>query len=627
MNANDKFFARDAHVDVAAVAPLPNSRKIYVEGSRPDVRVPMREIAQSDTPASFGAEKNPPIVVYDTSGPYTDPDAKIDIRAGLAPLRAPWIAERGDTETLPQLTSGYGRARLADPKLAGCASTCTRQPRRAKPGGNVSQMHYARRGMITPEMEFIAIRENLKREEALRTLPAIVTRQHPGQSFGASIPDVITPEFVRDEVARGRAIIPANINHPEAEPMIIGRNFLVKINANIGNSAVSSSIDEEVEKMTWSTRWGGDTVMDLSTGQNIHETREWIIRNSPVPIGTVPIYQALEKVDGKAEELTWEMFRDTLIEQAEQGVDYFTIHAGVLLRYIPMTAKRMTGIVSRGGSIMAKWCLAHHKESFLYTHFEDICEIMKAYDVSFSLGDGLRPGSGYDANDEAQMAELATLGELTQVAWKHDVQTMIEGPGHVPMHLIKHNMDEQLRLCGEAPFYTLGPLTTDIAPGYDHITSAIGAAMIGWYGTAMLCYVTPKEHLGLPNKNDVKDGIMAYKIAAHAADLAKGHPGAQIRDNALSKARFEFRWEDQFNLGLDPDKAREFHDETLPQHGAKLAHFCSMCGPHFCSMKITQDVRDYAAKLGVDDAAALAKGMEAKAVEFVKKGAEIYSKA
>jgi phosphomethylpyrimidine synthase len=627
MNAPDQFFARDAHVDEAAVKPLPNSRKIYVEGSRADVRVPMREIAQSDTPASFGLERNPPLVVYDTSGPYTDPEAKIDIRSGLAPLRAAWIEERADTVALAELSSAYGRARLADTELSGMRFDLHRKPRRARPGCNVSQMHYARRGIVTPEMEFIAIRENLKREEALRTLPELVTRQHAGQSFGASIPNLVTPEFVRDEVARGRAIIPANINHPESEPMIIGRNFLVKINANIGNSAVSSSIYEEVEKMTWATRWGGDTVMDLSTGKNIHETREWIIRNSPVPIGTVPIYQALEKVDGKAEDLTWEMYRDTLIEQAEQGVDYFTIHAGVLLRYIPMTAKRMTGIVSRGGSIMAKWCLAHHKESFLYTHFEDICEIMKGYDVSFSLGDGLRPGSGYDANDEAQMAELATLGELTKVAWKHDVQTMIEGPGHVPMHLIKHNMDEQLRLCGEAPFYTLGPLTTDIAPGYDHITSAIGAAMIGWYGTAMLCYVTPKEHLGLPNKNDVKDGIMAYKIAAHAADLAKGHPGAQIRDNALSKARFEFRWEDQFNLGLDPDKAREFHDETLPQHGAKLAHFCSMCGPHFCSMKITQDVRDYAAKLGVDENAALVKGMEAKAVEFVKKGAEIYSKA
>jgi phosphomethylpyrimidine synthase len=626
MNANDKFFARDAHVDAAAIAPLPNSRKIHVGGSRPDIRVPMREISQSDTPASFGAEKNPSLVVYDTSGPYTDPSANIDIRSGLPALRAKWIDERGDTDALSQLSSAYGRERLAEPALADMRFDLHRQPRRAKAGANVSQMHYARRGMVTPEMEFVAIRENLQREQMLKALPELVTRQHPGQNFGASIPEFITPEFVRSEVARGRAIIPNNINHPETEPMIIGRNFLVKINANIGNSAVSSSIAEEVDKMTWAIRWGGDTVMDLSTGKNIHETREWIIRNSPVPIGTVPIYQALEKVDGKAEELTWEMYRDTLIEQAEQGVDYFTIHAGVLLRYIPLTAKRMTGIVSRGGSIMAKWCLAHHKESFLYTHFEDICEIMRAYDVSFSLGDGLRPGSGYDANDEAQMAELATLGELTQVAWKHDVQTMIEGPGHVPMHLIKHNMDEQLRLCGEAPFYTLGPLTTDIAPGYDHITSAIGAAMIGWYGTAMLCYVTPKEHLGLPNKTDVKDGIMAYKIAAHAADLAKGHPGAQVRDNALSKARFEFRWDDQFNLGLDPDKAREFHDETLPQHGAKLAHFCSMCGPHFCSMKITQDVRDYAAKLGVDENAALEKGMEAKAVEFVKKGAEIYSK-
>ena len=627
MNANDRFYARDAHVDAAAVAPLPNSRKIFVAGSRPDLRVPMREIVQSDTPASFGAEKNPPLVVYDTSGPYTDPAATIDIRQGLPALRAPWIAERDDTIELGGPTSSYGRERLADPGLMGMRFDLHRKPRRAKSGANVSQMHYARRGIVTPEMEFIAIRENLLREKMLATLPELVTRQHAGESFGAAIPEFITPELVRSEVARGRAIIPSNINHPESEPMIIGRNFLVKINANIGNSAVSSSIHEEVEKMTWATRWGADTVMDLSTGKNIHETREWIIRNSPVPIGTVPIYQALEKVDGKAEELTWEMYRDTLIEQAEQGVDYFTIHAGVLLRFIPMTARRMTGIVSRGGSIMAKWCLAHHKESFLYTHFEDICEIMKAYDVAFSLGDGLRPGSGYDANDEAQMAELATLGELTQVAWKHDVQTMIEGPGHVPMHLIKHNMDEQLRLCGEAPFYTLGPLTTDIAPGYDHITSAIGAAMIGWYGTAMLCYVTPKEHLGLPNKTDVKDGIMAYKVAAHAADLAKGHPGAQIRDNALSKARFEFRWEDQFNLGLDPDKAREFHDETLPQGGAKLAHFCSMCGPHFCSMKITQDVREYAAKQGIAEADALTKGMEAKAVEFVQKGAEIYSKA
>jgi phosphomethylpyrimidine synthase len=516
-----------------------------------------------------------------------------------------------------------------------------RKPRRAKPGMNVSQMHYARRGLVTPEMEYIAIRENLQRRQYIESLRAsgpmgsklaeLMGRQHPGQNFGAAIPEEITPEFVRDEVARGRAIIPCNINHPESEPMIIGRNFLVKINANIGNSALGSSIGEEVEKMTWSIRWGGDTVMDLSTGKHIHETREWIIRNAPVPIGTVPIYQALEKVDGKAEELTWDIFRDTLIEQAEQGVDYFTIHAGVLLRYVPLTAKRMTGIVSRGGSIMAKWCLAHHKESFLYTHFEDICDIMQAYDVAFSLGDGLRPGSIYDANDDAQLGELKTLGELTDVAWRHDVQVMIEGPGHVPMHLIKENMDLQLRDCKEAPFYTLGPLTTDIAPGYDHITSGIGAAMIGWYGTAMLCYVTPKEHLGLPNKADVKDGIITYKIAAHAADLAKGHPGAQIRDNALSKARFEFRWEDQFNLGLDPDKAREFHDETLPRDSAKVAHFCSMCGPHFCSMKITQDVRDYAAAQGVDEQAALAEvaktGMEQKAVEFVKKGAQIYSKA
>ncbi len=627
MNANPKFLSATAHVDEAAVKSLPNSRKVYVEGSRPDIQVPMREISQSDTPAGMGAEKNPPIYVYDTSGPYTDPAAKIDIRSGLAPMREKWIVERNDTELLPDLTSAYGRTRAADPKLAELRFNLQRHPRRAKAGMNVSQMHYARRGIITPEMEYIAIRETQRRDG----LSELVTRQHPGQSFGAAIPAVITPEFVRDEIARGRAIIPANINHPEIEPMIIGRNFLVKINANIGNSALSSSIAEEVEKMTWSTRWGGDTVMDLSTGKNIHETREWIVRNSPVPIGTVPIYQALEKVDGKAEELTWEMFRDTLIEQAEQGVDYFTIHAGIRLAYGPMTATRMTGIVSRGGSSMAKWCLAHHKESFLYTHVEDICEIMKQYDVSFSLGDGLRPGSGYDANDEAQFAELETLGELTDVAWKHDVQVMIEGPGHVPMHLIKENMERQLKVCKEAPFYTLGPLTTDIAPGYDHITSAIGAAMIGWYGTAMLCYVTPKEHLGLPDKNDVKDGIMAYKIAAHAADLAKGHPGAQIRDNALSKARFEFRWDDQFNLGLDPDKAKEFHDETLPQEGAKLAHFCSMCGPHFCSMKISQDVRDYAAAKGVDEKAALVEvakaGMEEKSIEFKKKGAEIYHKA
>jgi phosphomethylpyrimidine synthase len=637
MNANPKFIAAQAAVDAAAIAPLPNSRKVYVTGSRPDVRVPMREISQSDTPAHAGAEPNPPVYVYDTSGPYSDPQASIDIRKGLPALRAPWIAERNDTEQLSGPSSAYGRERLDDGKLAELRFDLARAPRRAQSGANVTQMHYARRGLITPEMEYIAIRENLRRTEYIASLRAagptgqrmadLLGRQHPGQSFGAAIPAEITPEFVRSEVARGRAIIPANINHPESEPMIIGRNFLVKINANIGNSAVSSSIGEEVEKMTWSIRWGGDTVMDLSTGKHIHETREWIVRNAPVPIGTVPIYQALEKVDGKAEELTWEIFRDTLIEQAEQGVDYFTIHAGVRLPYIPMTARRMTGIVSRGGSIMAKWCLAHHRESFLYERFEEICDIMKAYDVSFSLGDGLRPGSIYDANDEAQLSELRTLGELTQVAWKHDVQVMIEGPGHVPMQLIKENMDLQLRDCHEAPFYTLGPLTTDIAPGYDHITSAIGAAQIGWYGTAMLCYVTPKEHLGLPNKKDVKDGIIAYKIAAHAADLAKGHPGAQIRDNALSKARFEFRWADQFNLGLDPDTAKDFHDETLPKDSMKTAHFCSMCGPHFCSMKITQDVRDYAEKTGVSAEQALSAGMQEKAIEFVKKGSELYGKA
>jgi phosphomethylpyrimidine synthase len=618
MNANEQFIAARAHVDEAAIKPLPNSKKIYVAGSRPDVRVPMREISQSATED----EKNPPIYVYDCSGPYTDPTVKIDIRAGLPALRAGWIAERNDTEELPGLSSDYGRACEADAELAGLRFDLKRKPLRAKAGMNVTQMHYARRGIITPEMEFVAIREN----QRLDLLPEVIRRQHRGESFGAAIPKEITPEFVRSEVARGRAIIPANINHPEAEPMIIGRNFLTKINCNIGNSPIVSSIQEEVDKMTWAIRWGGDTVMDLSTGKNIHETREWIVRNSPVAIGTVPIYQALEKVDGKAEDLTWEIFRDTLIEQAEQGVDYFTIHAGVLLRYIPMTAGRMTGIVSRGGSILAKWCLSHHKENFLYTHFADICEIMKAYDVTFSLGDGLRPGSLYDANDEAQLGELKTLGELTDVAWQHDVQVMIEGPGHVPMHMIKENMELQLKWCKEAPFYTLGPLTTDIAPGYDHITSAIGAAMIGWYGTAMLCYVTPKEHLGLPDKNDVKDGIMAYKIAAHAADLAKGHPGAQARDNALSKARFEFRWEDQFNLGLDPDKAREFHDETLPQHAAKQAHFCSMCGPHFCSMKISQDVREYAASHHLSEQAALEEGMKEKAVEFVKAGAEIYRK-
>ena len=637
MSANPDFLAATAKVDEAAVKPLPNSRKVYVQGSRPDIQVPMREISQDDTPTSFGGEKNPPIYVYDCSGIYTDPTAKIDIRSGLPAIRNAWIEERNDTELLSGPSSEYGIERLNDPKLTELRFNLQRKPRKAKAGKNVTQMHYARQGIVTPEMEYVAIRENLRRQEYIESLKNaggkigakmvdLLTRQHPGQSFGASIPEQITPEFVRDEIARGRAIIPANINHPEIEPMIIGRNFLVKINANIGNSAVSSSIGEEVEKMTWAIRWGGDTVMDLSTGKHIHETREWILRNSPVPIGTVPIYQALEKVNGKAEDLTWEIFRDTLIEQAEQGVDYFTIHAGVRLAYVPLTASRMTGIVSRGGSIMAKWCLAHHKESFLYEHFEDICEIMKAYDVTFSLGDGLRPGSVWDANDEAQLSELRTLGELTQIAWKHDVQVMIEGPGHVPMQLIKENMDIQLKECHEAPFYTLGPLTTDIAPGYDHITSGIGAAQIGWYGCAMLCYVTPKEHLGLPNKKDVKDGIITYKIAAHAADLAKGHPGAQIRDNALSKARFEFRWEDQFNLGLDPDTAREFHDETLPKQSMKVAHFCSMCGPHFCSMKITQDVREYAEKLGVSEKDALSKGMEEKSIEFIKKGSEIYHK-
>ena len=602
--------------------PISGSHKVHVLGSRADLGVPMREIVQSDTPKMFGAEKNAPFTVYDTSGPYTDAGAHIDLAAGLPALRASWIAERGDTEQLPGLSSEFGRKRASDPRLSEVRFGHVPKPRRARSGANVSQMHYAKRGLVTPEMEYIAIRENCR----LETLQSAgLLKQHPGENFGANIQHLITPEFVRDEVARGRAIIPNNINHPESEPMIIGRNFLVKINANIGNSAVTSSIAEEVEKMVWAIRWGADTVMDLSTGKHIHETREWILRNSPVPIGTVPIYQALEKVDGRAEELTWELFRDTLIEQAEQGVDYFTIHAGVRLPYIPLTAKRVTGIVSRGGSIMAKWCLSHHKESFLYTHFEDICDIMKAYDVAFSLGDGLRPGSIADANDAAQFAELETLGELTKIAWKHDVQTMIEGPGHVPMQLIKENMEKQLRECGEAPFYTLGPLTTDIAPGYDHITSAIGAAMIGWYGTAMLCYVTPKEHLGLPNKQDVRDGIITYKIAAHAADLAKGHPGAQARDNALSKARFEFRWQDQFNLGLDPEKAQEFHDETLPKEAAKHAHFCSMCGPHFCSMKITQDVRDYAADQGVaDEAEALARGMAEKAAEFRAGGGEVY---
>jgi len=630
---------------------LPNSRRIYVEGQQPGVRVAFREIDQNAT-RNFRneLEENPPVRVYDTSGPYGDPSHVTDVREGLSPVRRDWIVGRGDVEeyegrSIQPIDDGYltfdaaNQARVKEKGRLEDFPALQRTPLRAKAGACVTQMHYARQGIITPEMEFIAIRENLGRvrrppagSSDESTPAACVPRdslnhQHGGQSFGAAIPQYVTPEFVRDEVARGRAIIPANINHPEAEPMIIGRNFLVKINANIGNSAVLSSIDDEVEKMRWSIKCGSDTVMDLSTGKNIHATREWIIRNSPVPIGTVPIYQALEKVGGKAEELTWEIFRDTLVEQAEQGVDYFTIHAGVRLPYIPMTAKRTTGIVSRGGSIMAKWCLAHHEESFLYTRFRDICEIMAAYDVSFSLGDGLRPGSIADANDEAQFAELETLGELTKIAWEYDCQVMIEGPGHVPMHLIKENMDKQLETCHEAPFYTLGPLTTDIAPGYDHITSAIGAAMIGWYGTAMLCYVTPKEHLGLPNKKDVKDGVIAYKLAAHAADLAKGHPGAQYRDNALSKARFEFRWEDQFNLSLDPEVAREYHDETLPQEGAKLAHFCSMCGPHFCSMKITQDVREYAASQGLKEEEALARGMEDKSREFVEKGAEVYAKA
>ncbi len=626
---------------------FPNSQKVYISGKLcQGIRVPFREITLQPTRSFDGRiEVNEPLRVYDTSGPWGDASLVCDSRLGLSPLRQDWILARGDVEEYPgrdvqpgdngYLTRGHevyaskrekekGRLeRFAGPK---------RRPLRAKAGCNVTQMHDARRGIITPEMEFIALRENLGREkayEAAQNNPRIrdlLNHQHPGHSFGASIPRYITPEFVRDEVARGRAIIPANINHPESEPMIIGRNFLVKINANIGNSAVASSIEEEVEKMRWATKWGADTVMDLSTGKNIHETREWIIRNSPVPIGTVPIYQALEKVNGVAEELTWEIYRDTLIEQAEQGVDYFTIHAGVLLRYIPLTARRTCGIVSRGGSIMAKWCLSHHKESFLYTHFREICEIMKTYDISFSLGDGLRPGAIVDANDDAQFAELETLGELTKIAWEHDCQVMIEGPGHVPIHLIKENMDLELKHCYEAPFYTLGPLTTDIAPGYDHITSAIGAAMIGWFGCAMLCYVTPKEHLGLPNKKDVKDGVIAYKIAAHAADLAKGHPGAQERDNVLSRARFEFRWEDQFNLSLDPETAREFHDETLPQEAAKKVHFCSMCGPHFCSMKITEDIRKYAQEKGITEQEAIQLGMAEKSDEFKRTGAEVYGR-
>ncbi|HEY0405678.1 MAG TPA: phosphomethylpyrimidine synthase ThiC [Pyrinomonadaceae bacterium] len=617
---------------------LPNSRKIYVEGERAGVRVPFREIAQHPTKNFNGAvEENEAVRVYDTSGPWDDPSIRCDVREGLPALRREWITARADVEeyegrVVKPEDNGYltaGAEEFARAKEKGRLEEfpgLRRAPLRAKAGRRVTQMHYARRGIITPEMEFIAIRENMGRAAALAVTDdrSALNHQHRGQSFGASLPADVTPEFVREEVARGRAIIPANINHPESEPMIIGRNFLVKINANIGNSAVASSIEEEVEKMRWATKWGADTVMDLSTGKNIHATREWILRNSSVPIGTVPIYQALEKVGGRAEELTWEIYRDTLIEQCEQGVDYFTIHAGVRLPYIPLTARRTTGIVSRGGAIMAKWCLAHHQESFLYTRFSDICELLAAYDVSFSLGDGLRPGSVADANDEAQFAELETLGELTKIAWEHDCQVMIEGPGHVPLHLIKENMDKQLEICHEAPFYTLGPLTTDIAPGYDHITSGIGAAMIGWFGTAMLCYVTPKEHLGLPNKKDVKEGVITYKLAAHAADLAKGHPGAQLRDNALSKARFEFRWEDQFNLALDPEVAREYHDETLPQEGAKLAHFCSMCGPHFCSMKITQDVREYAAEQGLDEAAALREGMKEKAAEFVASGSELY---
>lgn len=620
-----KNLSESAQVDQQSVQPFPRSQKVYVQGTRPDIRVPMREISLDVTPTDFGGEINAPVTVYDTSGPYTDPNVSIDVRKGLADVRSAWIEDRGDTEKLPGLSSEFGQRRLNDAELSAMRFAHVRNPRRAKAGHNVSQMHYAKQGIITPEMEYVAIRENMKLAEAREA--GLLDEQHAGHSFGANIPKEITPEFVRSEVARGRAIIPANINHVELEPMIIGRNFLVKINGNIGNSALGSSIEEEVAKLTWGIRWGSDTVMDLSTGKHIHETREWIIRNSPVPIGTVPIYQALEKVGGIAEDLTWELFRDTLIEQAEQGVDYFTIHAGVLLRYVPLTAKRVTGIVSRGGSIMAKWCLAHHKENFLYTHFDDICEIMKAYDVSFSLGDGLRPGSIADANDAAQFGELETLGELTKIAWKHDVQCMIEGPGHVPMQLIKENMDKQLECCDEAPFYTLGPLTTDIAPGYDHITSGIGAAMIGWFGCAMLCYVTPKEHLGLPNKDDVKTGIITYKIAAHAADLAKGHPGAQIRDNALSKARFEFRWEDQFNLGLDPDTARAFHDETLPKDSAKVAHFCSMCGPKFCSMKITQEVRDYAKEQRINAVDLDAEqGMQAKAEEFKAQGSQLYQR-
>ncbi len=622
----DEFIEKTARLSEAVTRPFSGAGKIYIQGSRPDILVPMREIAQTATPSTFGAEENPPIPIYDTSGPFSDSEVEVDLLQGIPDLRTPWIEARGDSGILDGPSSGYGRQRQSDPALAHLRFKHIRNPRRATAEQNVTQMHYARRGMITPEMEFVAIRENCRLNE-LRQDPRYekLLRQHPGERFGAHIPAEVTPEFVRSEVAAGRAIIPANINHPELEPMIIGRNFRVKINTNIGNSAITSSIAEEVEKMAWSSRWGGDTLMDLSTGKNIHETREWILRNAPTPIGTVPIYQALEKVDGKAEELTWEIMRDTLIEQAEQGVDYFTIHAGVLLRYVPLTAERVTGIVSRGGSILAKWCLAHHQENFLYTHFEEICEIMKAYDVAFSLGDGLRPGSIADANDAAQFAELQTLGELTRIAWQHDVQVMIEGPGHVPMQMIKENVDKELKDCFEAPFYTLGPLVTDIAPGYDHITSGIGAAQIGWYGTAMLCYVTPKEHLGLPNKEDVREGIITYKIAAQAADLAKGFPGAQLRDNAMSKARFEFRWEDQFNLGFDPERARDYHDETLPHDAHKAAHFCSMCGPHFCSMKITQDVREYAKSKGIGNLdEAVSEGMKEKSEQFKEQGVEIY---
>ncbi|MBN2964755.1 phosphomethylpyrimidine synthase ThiC [Sulfurospirillum sp. T05] len=611
-------------IDASYIENFPSSRKIYLQGSRPDIQVPMREITLTPTEKSDGTvEENPPLHVYDTSGVYTDPSVTIDLHQGLKPIRKAWIEERGDSEVLEDFSSVYFHERHDDPELKALRFPNLKAPRRAKKGKNITQLHYARQGIITPEMEYVAIRENCNLEVARQH--KLLGKQHKGESFGANLPEVYTPEFVRQEIAAGRAVMPLNVNHPEAEPMIIGRNFMVKINANIGNSATTSSIEEEVEKMLWSTRWGGDTVMDLSTGKNIHETREWILRNSAVPIGTVPIYQALEKVNGIAEDLTWEVYRDTLIEQAEQGVDYFTIHAGVRLAYVPLSATRLTGIVSRGGSIMAKWCLHHHKESFLYTHFEEICEIMKAYDVAFSLGDGLRPGSLYDANDEAQFAELETLGELTKIAWKHDVQVMIEGPGHVPMQMIKENMTKELEDCFEAPFYTLGPLVTDVAPGYDHITSAIGAAQIGWYGTAMLCYVTPKEHLGLPNREDVKEGIITYKIAAHAADLAKGFPGAQIRDNAMSKARFEFRWVDQFNIGFDPDRAREYHDKTLPAQSAKVAHFCSMCGPKFCSMKISQDIRDYAEKIGTDDVnVALEKGLEEQAEHFKKSGGQLY---